>query len=181
LNKPEVVELVTYVSFTWPNFRTPTNRDELRTLLGVWHSHLGDLDAGSVRAAVDAYAVEGHAFAPGPGQLRRRAAELASVAGAVPDADAAWAEVNDKIARVGWTVSLGAVLEWSHPAVAAAVAAIGWDTLCASTNTVADRAHFTRFYDAARERSIRHQAMPVSVAAVLEAAGAVKRLEAADL
>lgn len=174
MNPSNIVELVTYVSFTWPSFRLPENKAELRVLVDVWGNHLGDLDPTAVRAAVDAYAVEGSQWAPAPGQIRRRVAEHTG-AGAAPDTDAAWAEVSNAIARVGWTVALGNRIEWSHPAVAAAVGALGWDELCGSTNVVADRAHFARFYADTRERAVRAAAMPPSVAALM--AGSVKRLE----
>ena len=127
MNRSEVIELVTYISYSWPSFRPPAEEAQLSTFLDVWESHLGDLDARAVRAAVDDLALEGSAFGPAPGQLRRRVAELPSSSGvATPDADTAWAEIKTNIARVGWTVALGAKLEWSHPAIESAVKSMGW-------------------------------------------------------
>lgn len=64
------------------------------------------------------------------------------------DADQAWAEVLQQVRRVGYY----GVPVWSHPAVADAVAALGWQTLCTSDNQEADRAHFMRFYERAHDR-----------------------------
>lgn len=64
------------------------------------------------------------------------------------DADQAWAEVLRQVRRVGYY----GVPVWSHPAVADAVAALGWQTICTSDNQEADRAHFMRFYERAHDR-----------------------------
>lgn len=61
-----------------------------------------------------------------------------------PSADAAWGEVRAAIARNG---RANPPVEWSHPAVAAAVRQMGWGVLCAATHG-ADAA-FGRAYTAA--------------------------------
>jgi hypothetical protein len=86
------------------------------------------------------------------------------------DADAAWAEVQRQIRAVGYYGQP----TWSHPAIAAAVEALGWDTLCRSTNPEADRAHSVRFYAMAQKREqARRQwaALPERVRQALVGAG----------
>jgi hypothetical protein len=59
--------------------------------------------------------------------------------------------------------------------VAAAVEAIGWDTLCRSTNPEADRAHFVRFYALAQKREQARQqwaALPGRLREALAVVGA---------
>lgn len=175
MNRSELAKLVAYMGFTWPSFRPPVDEAQMRLMIDVWHHHLGDLDDGAVRAAVETFAASGREFAPGPGMVRRRVVDQRTSVTGLPDADAAWAEVRANIARVGWTTQLGAELSWSNPAIAAAVAAMGWIELCESTNEVADRAHFTRFYEARRERDALADAVHPDAVAVI--AGAVKALE----
>jgi len=86
------------------------------------------------------------------------------------DADAAWAEVQRQIRTVGYYGQP----TWSHPAIAAAVDALGWDTLCRSTNPEADRAHFLRFYALAQKREQARQqwaALPERVRRAITGAG----------
>lgn len=90
-------------------------------------------------------------------------------AGDTLDADEAWAEVRRQIRAVGY---YGCPV-WSHPAVAEAVAAIGWDTLCLSTNPEVDRAHFLRFYAAARQRTQAQQQFTALPATLRQALGTI--------
>jgi hypothetical protein len=85
-------------------------------------------------------------FLPSIAEVRQAAAEI--TAGHLPDGDQAWAEVVHQIRTVGHTGRPA----WSHPAIAETVRAMGWLELCASTNQVADRAHFLRLYANARTR-----------------------------
>lgn len=120
-------------------------------------SLLLDLDAGLVLAAVDALAAEGREFAPPPGVVRLRATTLAHPA--LPDLDQALEEVRAAVAHFG----IYRTPEFSHPAIEAAVNAIGWDEVCNSTNPEAFRAHFLRLYGTVGERAKREAASPESV------------------
>lgn len=64
------------------------------------------------------------------------------------DADEAWGEVLTQIRKVGYYRTP----EWSHPALADAIQAMGWQDLCMSDNAEADRAHFMKFYQIAQTR-----------------------------
>jgi hypothetical protein len=85
-------------------------------------------------------------FLPSIAEIRQAAAEIH--AGHLPDEDEAWAEVMANIRHHGWT----GTPTWTHPAIHATVKAMGWRDLCASTNQVADRAHFLSLYRTQRAR-----------------------------
>jgi hypothetical protein len=115
-------------------------------------------------------------FLPSIAEIRRAAAEI--TAGHLPDGDQAWADVLAQIRRVGWTGRPS----WSHPAIADTVRAMGWRELCASTNQIADRAHFLKLYDAGRARLERERSTDPTtrqLAAALAARYALDRPEQA--
>lgn len=85
-------------------------------------------------------------FLPSIAEIRQAAAEIHS--GHLPDEDEAWAEVMANIRAHGWTGHP----TWTHPAIETTVRTFGWRDLCASTNQVADRAHFLALYRTQRVR-----------------------------
>ncbi len=128
------------------------------------------LDARTVAAAIEQFSLDGREFAPTMGQVARRAHEVAmQVAGVtVPDGQQALSEVHDRISRVGRYGDP----TWSHPAVAAAVGAMGgWEATCGSNNPEAYRAHFLRVYDTLRGRLERESLVAPSMRELLDAAG----------
>jgi hypothetical protein len=71
----------------------------------------------------------------------------------------AWRAVVTAVARHGcWGEPT-----FADPIVARVVSAMGWDQLCASTNVMADRAHFLQMYRAAREAALARRDAPPSV------------------
>ena len=66
--------------------------------LAIWRVLLDDVDYRYASAAILAIAAKGEHFAPGPGEVRRQALELANPS---PDPDQAWAEVHGFAARHG--------------------------------------------------------------------------------
>lgn len=142
--------LVGVLPMHWPSFRLSDDEDVLRASVRAWHRSLADLDPEVVEAAVES--LGRREFAPTPLMVREAALAIARPEAMVPDAAAAWEEVQAALQLVGWTRTP----EWSHPAVGDAVRALGgWRAVCESTTLMADRAHFLRVYDAVRERHLR--------------------------
>jgi hypothetical protein len=168
----EIVDLFALISTYWPNFHMPKDAQAATAFRAAWLRLLGDLDNAAVVAAVDSLAAEARDFAPPPGVIRHRAVQLQAGPGA-PGVDEAWAEVQNEIARAGWTVALDSDRKplFSHPSISAAVEAMGWQTLCESENPMADRAHFMKLYGTATERATRDAVMPASVRELLDGAG----------
>lgn len=158
MTSEEYAKAMLLVRRYWQNFKPVTGTFE------TWERMLIDLDVRYLVAAIDDLSVSHPEFPPGPGQLRHRAIELSQPH--VPSADEALAEVYRQIGAIG---HLG-VPEWSHPAIGAAVAALGgWSALCASEEQMADRAHFLRIYATVEQRHIAEAVMPPSVAELLSA------------
>lgn len=173
MTRLDVIQAMALISTYWPHWRIPTDRDEASSMVDAWGRLLLDLETDQVLAAIEAYAVTGAEFAPGPGVIRKRAIELAAPS-ALPDGDAAWAEVLDQIARVGYV----GTPSFSHPAIDTTVRAFGWLALCQSENQVADRAHFLRMYADVKERATFEAVAPPSVIALAERVASQLRLSA---
>lgn len=181
----QVSELIAYVRILWPSMPMA----DLTQTIVAWAGLLSDVELVAARAVVDAYSADGNPFAPPVGLIRQRALMVSSDSDA-PTAEQAWDEVCAKIRTVGYVLTQGDYCErrdcpgwtcehrrvtFSHPAVTAAVDAMGWRTLCLSEEPMADRAHFLRFYAAAVERLTRQTVKPRSLVA-LEAARPVPEL-----
>jgi hypothetical protein len=142
MNESDAVAVMGLVAALWPNYRSPGSEAEAITVAHEWVRMLGDFEHRAVEAGVRAYAAEGHEWPPAVGLLRQRLVSAREGSHA-PDVAAALAEVDREIRRLG---HLGAP-RFSHPAVTATVDALGgWQSVCASTNAEAYRAHFLRLY-----------------------------------
>lgn len=110
---------------------------------------LGDLECGAALAALLEHVTESPHF-PAISDIRQRAARKAA---GCPDPDQAWAEVTCAFSTVG---SYGTP-KWSHPAIKAAMDALGWRDLCGSNSAdlATWRAQFRGFYEAACTRAQR--------------------------
>lgn len=165
MKRAEVVELLAFAQALIPSYRMPTNATELDLVVDVWHRQLVDLDAALVTATLEAAAAgESREFVLNAAQLRARA--TSHLAGRAPSVEEAWGEVKHQIRHHGWPGA--ALVTFTHPAIAAVVNALGWQTLCESTNEVADRAHFARMYDARVDADRAHVAIPPAARAVLD-------------
>lgn len=139
----------------WPSlFDIPTDPLIVGIKIDVWRDVLGDINPLVVRRAL--IATSANQYPPSPGALRLVALRLRSVEAGeqpLPDIDQAWAEVNTAIGRIGY---MGKP-EWSHPAVADGVRAIGWEEICMTLTDQMSvvRGQFARFYAAASERHVR--------------------------
>lgn len=139
----------------WPS--APWRAEDMPLTVTAWALVLADVTYQEAEAAMIGYARSGAAFPPAPGQLAERALDERSRLNGTrpPDLDLALSEVRfyveNRASRRGQPPP-----EWSHPAVAEAVRAIGWPDLCEGGDTV--RAHFRAAYESARSR---HLGQPV--------------------
>ncbi len=156
MTKTEYARIAVELNSLWPSSKWDVGT------MRAGEKQLLDLDPGQVMAAVETLAAEGERFAPGPGQVRKRALEM--VGEQVPSADEALSEVYRQIASSGYL----RVPEWTHPAIGDTVAAMGgWTALCASEDAMADRAHFLRLYGTVTRRHETTALMPPCVLELL--------------
>lgn len=157
MNHDEVIGALAEISMLWPNFELPSIDAVMDAMIEVTLRQWADLSAAEVRAAIDSLCQEGRDFAPpvGAGAARAHESARARRGDGPPGIDEAWGEVRRQIAHRGrWAAFSDDPLEWSHPMIERVVGHLGWDSLCSSTNEVADRAHFVRLYEAATARGV---------------------------
>lgn len=105
---------------------------------------LADLSVDQLAAAIEKHAATSR-YWPSVAELRALAVEDE----AAPPAEIAWGEVMRAVSSVGRYRSP----QWSHPAIEAAVEAVGgWQRVCDDDTEGVLRAHFYRTYNAYRER-----------------------------
>lgn len=110
-----------------------------------------DLPKDATEAAVMTW-IRTQSERPTIADIRNAVRAQLATAGAIPgelEPDEAWGYVVQCFLSVG---SYHAFPRSPHPLVAEVVERMGWQTLCASDNAPADRAHFLRVYAAALDR-----------------------------
>jgi hypothetical protein len=112
----------------------------------VYKEMLKDLDAQMLEQAVLAH-IATSKFFPTISELRDKVSSLVERACQVPPAAEAWGEVMQKIRTIGHTLYGGSVPEFSHPLIGRIVFCLGWNDLCLSENSIADRARFIQAYE----------------------------------
>lgn len=119
-----------YAHEAWPNYDLPRpGSPEALAREEAWMDQLGDLSGELIREALNVQHIAQRDWFPPLGVIREEALFLAGHVGP-PDAGLAWEEVQRQIRKVGYDPDRDP--EWSHPAIAAAVKAVGWRVLCMS-------------------------------------------------
>lgn len=153
MNHQEVETLVRAMHRLWPT--VPMQAPVDAALVRLWQLVLADIPIDGAELVLVTRSRAGDVFPPKPGEIVRWYHWLSDRAAGVaaPDVDEAWTEVRRVVGRLGWTQ--GPPSSWSHPAVAAAVAAIGWRELCHGDEMVV-RAHFMKLYPTVQQRVETH-------------------------
>ena len=157
MTRPECLQIFALLAAAYP--KEPMTEAQVT----LYTQMLAPYDGTAVRAAILLHIQQSPWF-PRVSDVVERLTARAEL-----DPDEAWREVVTAIRRVG----MYGVPHWSHPALADAVAAMGWTTLCQSTNPEADRAHFVRFYQSAVTRQREHTLIAQLSPALREALQAI--------
>jgi hypothetical protein len=142
MKQVEVAELVTMLTLAFP--RPVIQEGTMR----LYEKMLIDLDKDKAHAAV-ARLIGTAKFLPTIAEIRSASADL--VMGPRRVGAEAWGDVNEAVRKFGrYRAPV-----FSDPIVAECVRCFGWQSICDSTNDIADRARFVELYDqlAARVRS----------------------------
>ena len=111
-NRKEIIQIVGIMSLAYSNYK-PMLDGELTTV-DLLEDLLGDLPVDELKLALKACILEpGRAFAPAPGEIRGKVAQMRLAANNTPTAGEAWAEVMEHIKYNGCQ----AKPEWSHPII----------------------------------------------------------------
>lgn len=148
-SKQAIAQILIILAAAYPRFDAP--KDTSR----VYAELLADIPNELLIAGAKHHATTSKWF-PSVAELRAAAFDIQAKAQGTPNAEEAWGEVMHQVRNVG---SWGRP-QFSTPLVGMAVDGLsGWATLCASTNVVADRAHFLRIYDGLLQRHREDAAM----------------------
>lgn len=158
-DKRAVAEVMAVIAESYPNFRMTDNT------ITVYHQLLHDIPEDELKAAVLLCLSEKREFAPPPGVVRGKVAEIR--AREVPSDFEAWSEVS----RLA-TYSRSGKLEhkWSHPLVEKAAKLMGFPKFMQQTDTLmSDRARFLECYGDLVAKASRSDLQLPEVRAYLEA------------
>jgi hypothetical protein len=181
MNQTETQALLSILHSVWPN--QPVTEDTVT----AWAWAFEDVPAAIVTDAAKRWMRAGKPFFPAPSDLRK----LAAIDQVAPDLvpEAAWAEVKAQARRVGRirTVFQNGVSRpiagpvFSHPLIAAAVDATGWEYICTCDKEGVVKAQFTATLTALLDREVSRVqtgdlAAPLPGSAVAEGPSNVRAL-----
>ncbi|MEA3351168.1 MAG: hypothetical protein U9Q82_11140 [Chloroflexota bacterium] len=151
---------------------TNSDHDLIKERIPLYIQVLADLPGPILKQAALAH-VSKSRFFPHPSELRSEAFDILAEIDPIPSQYDAWSEVQSAIRRV---THLGEP-EFSHALIGKVVDVFGWEYLCLSTNTMADRAHFFKSYAALVEKHRSANRWPAQVKTfIAEEASQVKML-----
>ncbi len=141
----------------------PDKRTELpEATTEVYLRCLNDLPFEALQAALLTHITTNKWF-PTIAELRLKSLEFLP-GNRMPTATEAWDEVTSEISRVHWD----GVPQFSHPAIAKTVHAMGWRQICLSETPGVERAHFLRMYETYAKRAQEDMLLLPEVAQVAE-------------
>lgn len=150
MTKTDVRNLLALIAAAYPNFRLPSDPNELLFTIGVWHQPLADIPNELVTQAFIDYQRTPAEFPPNAGQLRHLAMSRARV---LPTAAEAWTMVLHHIRTTSYVDARP--LDAPQPVIDTVKAMGGIRVLRTSERPEADRAQFLRLYDTYAERELR--------------------------
>lgn len=158
MTKAEALSCVAMLAASYPRHAlTPVN-------LNAYAVMLEDLAFVDVSEAVKRLVCTSKWF-PAIAEIRTEVAE--AKCSELADPGLAWAEVLAMVSRCGYNGSP----EWSSPAMADAVAAVGWRHICIDENIASSRARFVDAYRASRLRAVDVQRLGTHRAPALASRG----------
>lgn len=145
MTKDEAKQVIAVLMAAYPKTELPLESIQL------YIQFLEDLPFEAGKAGALLHIAENKWF-PTVSEIRQLAVN--SIPGnAIPSASDAWGEVLKQIKHEGQY----GIPNFSHPAIASAVKAMGWRNLCISEDGMADRAHFLKIYETYRNRTLQEQ------------------------
>jgi hypothetical protein len=161
--KAEVAQIYMVLGAAYPNFGRDGDERMFELSLKVYQEILVDIPFDVLQAAAQQHIAQNKWF-PAIAELRELAVDLMTTQHST--AAEAWGEVLSVMRRPSLWPEHGIPFDGDYPLPIEAMfkdklaykvaMAIGWRDLCASENTMADRAHFLKAYEAAAQRESRN-------------------------
>lgn len=144
MTEVDAQQIVMILTAAFPREFSALDAEQQRDTRRVYRLMLGDLDADRAEAAVKRLVATAR-FMPTVAEIR---AAVGVVAHGVKRSSAeAWGDVHAAMRKYGSHRSPGVDFNFDDPIVVRIVRAFGWYDLCASENTIADRARFIDAYE----------------------------------
>lgn len=144
MTDPEAQRIVTLLTASHPNMFVRLSSDQQRDTMASYRAMLRDLEYEVANAAV-ARLLATLRYMPTAAEIREAALILTT--GEQSTGGEQWGRVLSAIREQGVYRTPGKDFVFHDPVTARCVAALGWEELCNSENTVADRARFIDLYD----------------------------------
>ncbi len=146
MNINELKQITAMLTTAYPKFELSS-----KEAIKLWYMMLQDIDFEIMKSAVIKHIAESE-FPPTIASLRKMATEISNPQiKAITGADA-WGEVVKAIRNYGYSAEEKALASMSD-ITRKIVKRFGFKTLCMSENTIADRAHFIKAYEAEKKNS----------------------------
>jgi hypothetical protein len=162
MNRQEAGKLVSVCMAACPSQSSRIDGERAEAMIDSWKALLEDVPYEPAAAAVRVL-LQTRTWMPSVADIRATVAELA--AGPVKSGAEAWGSVMKAIGRHGSYRKPGVDFTFDDPATARCVAALGWEELCLSENSVSDRARFIEAYDKIAAQQRKEDTSPLLAAA----------------
>lgn len=147
MNRNEVMMIMGTLQVAYPRFYNNNSEEEITLAINLWTKMLDDLTVEEVALAVNKIIATSE-WPPSIADVRKAVTETQK--GQIKDAGEAWGEVTAAIRQFGYVREKEA-LESMSEETKRTVKYIGWQTICASENLMADRAHFFKIYEVVKK------------------------------
>ncbi len=146
---------------SYPRFYAGLSDKEIDDTAALWGEMMSDTDIATVTTALKRL-IATCKFPPTIAEVRESISAVTYEA--LPDAGAAWGEVNRAISNYGYYRESEALASMGE-ITREAVRGMGWKQLCMSEikNEMADRAHFLRIYEAIAKRIEQDRLLPAGL------------------
>lgn len=158
MNRTEAGRVVASMMAASPTQAAKLDRARVESMINTYADLLDDISYEHANAALRVL-LQTRTWMPSVAEIRATVIEL--VRGPVRASGDAWGSVLDSIRRYGAYRSPGVDFQFQDPLVARCVASMGWQSLCLSESSVADRSRFCDLYDKLATQSLREAQAPL--------------------
>jgi hypothetical protein len=162
VTRPEAAKLVAVIIAACPAQGSKLDRERQLAMVDAFEALLGDLEYTHAAAAVRVL-LQTRTWMPSVADIRATVVELER--GPVRAGGDAWGGVLAAMKREGAYREPGTDFVFRDPVTMRCVQRLGWQELCLSENTIADRARFIQLYDELAQQARKEQASPMLAAA----------------
>ncbi len=161
--KAEIIKLIMIINEAYPDAKYTTSEQ----LVDLWVRILGNYE-NSVLCAATYKLISESPYVPKIADIANQVKSLATIN--QKTAAEAWGDVTAAIRKYGWNRQPEgrASLELRTRRVADM---LGWQYLCASEDTMADRAHFMKMYDAVLNKDVAQVFLPKELSNIAKELG----------